>query len=108
MEHPIRTYDQISDSLAIAFAVVISDHYVFINETKSNPDHKDIEKFAAMAGELPNYIPEAGDRPVILIFSALDLSEDLVAHLTRCGIYAMEMKGETMDLTNFDAIRSEC
>jgi hypothetical protein len=87
-------------------AVGISERYFFINETKSKPEQKDVEAFIVSLGELADYFPEAKDRAVVPIFSALHLPQGLVAHLSRCGIYAMEMKDDIMDLLNFEAARA--
>lgn len=40
-------------------AVGISDRFVFINETKSKPDRRDIDSFAKVIGEVADYFPEA-------------------------------------------------
>lgn len=49
--------------------------------------------------------PEYRDLPVVPVFSSLNLPGNLVTMLTRNGVYALAMGGETMQLLNLDEVR---
>ena len=81
---------------------------VVLNETNSAPDSRDVRDFVRFfkSGEFFLYFPEYRDLPVVPVFSSLNLPDNLVTMLTRNGVYALAMGGETMQLLNLDEVRT--
>jgi len=50
------------------------------------------------AGEFFSYFPEYKGMKLIPVFSSLYLSDSVVTYLSKNKIYAMAMKGDTMDI----------
>ena len=84
--------------------IAVCNDKVIINETKSNPKIEYINEFINVLKEIYDYFPEYSDKKIIPIFSSLYIPEDLVTYLTKNRIYAMAMKGDTMDLLNFEQV----
>jgi len=84
--------------------IAVSDKYLFLNETKSTVRQKDLEDFVQTYKEIFEYFPNFKDKKLIPIFASLRMEKGAVQYLTKHGIYAMAMKGETMDLLNFEAV----
>jgi hypothetical protein len=87
------------------FDVIAACEGIFIlNETKSSPETRDIDKLAAFieSNELFDYFPEYEGCKVCPVFSSLYMGDSLVAYLTRKGIYALTLKDDTMDIVNWD------
>ena len=90
------------------FDVVITcDNYLFINETKSNPQMGYVDDFVKKLQDVFDFLPEYKGKTVVPIFSSLYLSEPIVQKLTEEKIYAMALGGETMELLNYEEVRDE-
>ncbi len=90
------------------FDVILAcQQYLFINETKSNPDIVYVDYFVKKLTRIFDFFPEHQGKTVVPIFSSLSLPERTVAYLTEKNILAMAMGGETMDLLNFDILKSQ-
>jgi len=90
------------------FDVVLAcNDYLFINETKSRPDITYIDSFVEKLNYIFEYFPEHEGKTVVPVFSSLSLPEKNVAYLTEKSILAMAMGGETMELLNFDTLKSQ-
>jgi chaperonin cofactor prefoldin len=87
--------------------IAVSKEYLFFNETKASPRQHYLEKFASEYSQVFEYFPEYRDKKLVPIFSSLSLPPDVVKYLTRHGIYAMAMTGETMDLLNYDSVSKQ-
>ena len=89
-------------------ALYVGTRAVLLNETKSSPRASDARRFAAFleSGELACYFPQYRKLPIVAAFSSLSIPDDLVAYLTRRGIYAIAMGDEAMQVLNLDAVRS--
>lgn len=74
---------------------------VIINETKSTARVDYINDFLKFIPEYFDFFPEHRGKKLIPIFASLYLDESLVNYLTKNGIFAMALKGETMDILNF-------
>ena len=87
--------------------IIVCSDDVIVNETKTNPKPEYVEAFYEFikSGEFFDYFPEFRDKNIIPVFSSLNLSQDIVNLLTKKGIYAATMKGEYIDLVNFDNIQ---
>ena len=84
--------------------IAVYDEKVILNETKSTPRQSYLDEFVEFikAGEFFNYFPEYKEAELIPIFSSLYLPDTVVNYLTKNRIYAMAMKGNTMDILNPD------
>ena len=90
------------------FDVVITcDNYLFINETKSNPQMGYVDDFVKKLQDVFDFLPEYKGKTIVPVFSGLYLSEPIVQKLTEEKIYAMALGGETMELLNYKAVRDE-
>ena len=90
------------------FDVVVScDNYLFINETKSNPQIDYVNDFVKKLQDVFDFLPEYKGKTVVPILSGLHLPEPIVQKLTEEKIYAMALGGETMELLNYEAVRDE-
>lgn len=88
-------------------AIAVCDKIFILNETKSSPEIRDIDKLAefVQSRELYDYFPEYKDYRICPVFSSLSLDESFVRYLSRKGIYAMSMKDDTMEILNYEEIQ---
>ena len=84
--------------------IAVSKDYLFLNETKSTPRRNYLDEFAEEYRLVFEYFPEYKGKILIPIFSSLSLPEEVVSFLTKHGIFAMAMTGETMELLNYDKV----
>ncbi len=79
---------------------------VILNETKSNPNQKSAQRFVEFirSGEFFEYFPEYKGKKLIPIFSTLNMPDNVKKYLSKNNVYAMGMKGEYMDILNFDDV----
>lgn len=84
--------------------IAVCDNKVIVNETKSTLRLHYIDDFMSLLKEFYDFFPEYSQKRVISLFASLYLPEDVVRYLTKSGIYAMAIKGDTMDLVNFEEI----
>lgn len=89
-------------------AIALCDGVFILNETKSSPEIRDVEKFAAFvnSNELFEYFPEYKGYKIYPIFSSLYLDESFVNYLSSRGIYALTMSSDTMEIVNFNTIKN--
>lgn len=87
-------------------ALYVGTRAVLLNETKSSPRSEDVRTFVEFlaSGEFALYFPEFQDLPIVPVFSSLHISPDLVATLTRYGIYAVAMGEEAMQILNQESV----
>ena len=85
--------------------ILVCGDYLFINETKSNPQAEYVLAFAEKLQHTFDFFPEYEGKTLVPIFSSLYLSEPTVNQLTEHNIYAMALSGETMELLNYQAVR---
>ena len=76
------------------------------NETKATARPEYAKEFVEFLerGEFYEYFPEYRGRSIIPVFSSLYIPEDLVAYLTRHGIYAVATGEETMQVLNLKEV----
>lgn len=88
-------------------AIGVCEDIVLLNETKSSPEIRDVEKLAAFleSEELFDYFPEYRGYRICPIYSSLYLDEAFVSALTRKGIYALAMKDDTMEILNYSDVK---
>ncbi|HEB75040.1 MAG TPA: hypothetical protein ENJ04_01635 [Nitrospirae bacterium] len=82
--------------------IAVCDKKVLLNETKSTPRQSYLEEFAEFvkSGKFFSFFPEYKGMKLVPIFSSLYLSDSVVEYLSKNKIYAMAMKGDTMDILN--------
>jgi len=88
------------------FDVIAAGGGIFVlNETKSSPEIRDVDKFAAFvnSGDLFDFFPEYEGARICPVFASLYMDDSLVSYLTRKGIYGLALKDDTMDIINWDA-----
>lgn len=77
----------------------------FIVEVKARPDRTDyVEDFLRRLEQIPRFLPELKDFQLIGIYAALNMQEDTVNFLTRNNLYAMVLRGDILEIVNFDAL----
>ncbi len=86
--------------------IAIGGKYLFLNEAKSTPWQEYLKTFADNHREVFEYFPEYKDKILVPIFSSLSLPREAIDFLTNHDIYAMAMKGDTMDLLNFEEVNN--
>lgn len=86
--------------------ILICENIILVNETKANPKPEYAKEFVEFikSGEFWEYFPEYKNKRLVPIFSTLYMPENIVKYLTDNGIYAMAMKGDEMDILNFNEI----
>ena len=89
-------------------AIYVGTKGVLLNETKSSPRSKDVQSFVRFlrSEEFALYFPECRGLPVVPVFSALSIPDDMVTNLTRHGIYALVMGDYAMQVVNLEAVRN--
>lgn len=86
-------------------AIAVYEDKVILNETKSTPRQQYLDDFAALLPSFFEYFPEFSGRELIPIFSSLYVDERTVEYATGKGIYVLAIKGDTMDLLNYDRVK---
>ncbi|HOJ88060.1 MAG TPA: hypothetical protein PLK95_03585, partial [Pseudothermotoga sp.] len=77
----------------------------FVTEVKSSPDRvKYIEEFIQKSKILKDLVPILKEYEIVPIYAGLSLNENTVNLLTRSGIYAMVLKGDILEIVNFDQV----
>ncbi|MCX7760171.1 MAG: hypothetical protein N2Z81_03200 [Hydrogenothermaceae bacterium] len=86
--------------------ILVCDDVILLNETKANPRPEYAKEFVEFvkSGEFWDYFPEYRDKKLIPIFSTLYMPEDIVSYLTKNKIYALAMKGDEMDILNYNEV----
>jgi len=89
--------------------IVVGAKNVLLNETKSTATSENAKEFAEFvkSGEFFGYFPEYQDKKLVPVYSALFIPENVIAQLTKEGIYAVGMGNETMRVLNLEAVREK-
>ena len=78
----------------------------FIVEVKSSPDRIEyIDKFIEKLKRVPQFLPELEDYTLIGIYAGLNMNEETVNILTQKKLYAMIVKGDILEIVNFDKVK---
>ncbi len=87
--------------------ILICNDILLINETKSNPRSEYAKEFVDFikSGEIWDYFEEYKDKKLIPIFSTLHLPNNVLSYLTSNNIYAVAMKGDEMDVLNYNEVK---
>lgn len=85
--------------------IAVYDDKVILVEVKSTPRMQYIDDFVVTLKELHEYFPEYKDKKIIPVFASLYLPDEVIAYLTKNGIYAMATRDDMMDLMNFGEVK---
>ncbi|MCX7796016.1 MAG: hypothetical protein N2380_05800 [bacterium] len=78
----------------------------FIVEVKSSPDRKGyVEDFIEKLKTLSEFIPDIEKYKVVPIYAGLTMEEKTIAKLTENNIYVMVVKGDILEIVNFEEIK---
>jgi len=78
----------------------------FIVEVKGSPDRGEyVEMFLEKLARVPRFLPELEAYQRIGIYAALSMKEETVALLTRKGLYAMVLRGNVLEIVNFEELK---
>jgi len=79
---------------------------VFIVEVKSSPDRQGyIDDFIEKLRVLPEFLPEIKSYEVVPIYAGLTMSESTIESLTKNNIYALIVRGDILEIVNFDKVK---
>ena len=84
-------------------ALLVCAGVVFVNETKSTLNIRDIDEVLAKMEDFPLFFPEFADRKGVAIAAALYVDESLVRYATSRGVLVMAMGDDTMQVLNPEA-----
>ena len=99
--HPLTKQEREFDVVAAGSVAVL------LNETKSAPTPEHAQAFAKFveSGEFFNYFPEYKGRALLPVFSSLYIPANVVTYLTKQGVYAVAMSGDTMQVLNLSQVK---
>jgi len=75
----------------------------FKRKAKDKDNRREFDIIAVLK-ELYEYFPEYKGKMVIPVFASLYLPGEVIAYLTKNGIYARAIKEDMMDLINFEGV----
>jgi len=85
-----------------------SEDTVFIVEVKSLPDRLGyVDNFIEKLKELPDILPELKRYRIVPIYAGLSMRENTIEYLTKNNIYAMVVRGDILEIVNFEKIRRD-
>ena len=88
--------------------VGFTEDKVFIVEVKSSPDRPGyVDDFIEKLKILPEFLPEVKAYRVIPIYAGLTMSDSTIEYLTKNNIYALIVRGDILEIANFDKIRKD-
>ena len=86
-------------------ALCPEERRAFVVEVKADPDRVDyIDLFLKKLEEIPVFLPELAAYTVVGIYAALNIREETVRLLTRKGLYAMVVRGDIVEIINFNQV----
>jgi len=86
--------------------VGFTEDKAFIVEVKSSPDRQGyIDEFIEKLRVLPEFLPEIKSYEVVPIYAGLTMSESTIESLTKNNIYALIVKGDILEIVNFDKVK---
>ncbi len=105
----VRTYKRNKDrTKGREFDIIlVFDKTVILNETKTSPSIEAIDQFSKFLDSdiFFDFYPHLSGKKLVPVFSSLHIREDLINYLTKKNIYAMQMKGDIIELVNFKSIK---
>ena len=87
--------------------VGFTEDKAFIVEVRSSPDRQGyIDEFIEKLRVLPEFLPEIKSYEVVPIYAGLTMSESTIEYLTKNNIYALIVKGDILEIANFDKVKN--
>jgi hypothetical protein len=80
-------------------------HFLLV-DVKSTPTIETTERFLSRLPTIADFFPQAAGKELVPIVASFRIDSGIETYLTRHGVYAMAMHGETMDLSNFEAVQA--
>jgi uncharacterized coiled-coil protein SlyX len=80
-------------------------HFLLV-DVKSTPTIETSERFLSRLPTIADFFPQAAGKELVPIVASFRIDPGIETYLTRHGVYAMAMHGETMDLSNFEAVQA--
>lgn len=81
--------------------------HAFIVKVKYDPDREEyINRFLEKLNKVPRFLPELEGYNIIGIYAGLDMKEETINILTKNKLYAMVVKGDILEIVNFEKINS--
>jgi len=84
----------------------VKEKKLFVVEVKANPDREEyVERFQRKLSMVFEYLPEYAGFELFPIYAGFSMKENTVKKLSQLGIYAMVVRGDILEIVNFDDIR---
>ncbi len=84
----------------------VKEKKLFVVEVKANPDREEyVERFQRKLSMVFEYLPEYAGFELLPIYAGFSMKENTVKKLSQLGIYAMVVRGDILEIVNFDDIR---
>ncbi|CEP69478.1 Restriction endonuclease type II-like [Moorella glycerini] len=98
---PRRKIRKSGDTLEVDI-LAYAGEMAFIVEVKASPNRLEyVDDFIGKLKILPDFLPEIQNYKIVPIYAALDMEDKTIALLTRNNIYAMVVRGDILELVNF-------
>ncbi len=103
-----RYIDRDGDSIEIDILAISKEtKHAFIVEVKSKPDREEyINRFLEKLNRVTRFLPELEGYNIIGIYAGLDMKKETIDMLTKNKLYAMVVKGDILEIVNFEKINS--
>jgi hypothetical protein len=85
-------------------AIAVFEDTVLLSETKSTPRSEYVKDFSQVIQEFYDYFPEFAGKRLIPIFASLNIEENIIKQATKNKIFVMALKGDTMEILNYDEV----
>jgi uncharacterized protein YhaN len=89
-----------------ADAITETENMVFFLEAKFSPRNDDIKAMPERIKAFRRWFPEFSNKKLVTIFASWSINENHLRMLTKMGVYAMVVGENTMELSNFDALKN--
>ena len=84
----------------------VKEKKLFVVEVKANPDREEyVERFQRKLSMVFEYLPEYAGFELLPIYAGFSMKENTVKKLSQLGIYAMVVRGDILEIVNFDDVR---
>jgi len=84
----------------------VKEKKLFVAEVKANPDREEyVERFQRKLSMVFEYLPEYTGFELLPIYAGFIMKENTVRKLSQLGIYAMVVRGDILEIVNFDDVR---
>jgi hypothetical protein len=85
-------------------AIAVFEDTILLSETKSTPRSEYVRDFAQVITEFFDYFPEHAGKKLIPIFASLNIAENIIKQATKNKIFAMALRGDTMEILNYHEV----